>query len=665
MSHPRNHSRNRATSQPPKRSGRHLRKRQKSSSSAAGAALTGAPFSSGPPDFDRPLRQRGHRPQHRRPSVCRPYVTTGIAIVGASAVVGSSITPPAARVETTRLELTVAESSAPMPNPLLAAVVETSTRSSCEAVDARVDGWCAGAFPSLFTPVAGVLGTGLDIWDRTVGLGASVVAGTAITAGLIGVGLDTALAEALLTPLEVLVEGGVLPAQLATSIAAMVGGFTTGVNIGIAGVTTGIAWKAALDAALANTIAAAGADIINALIAGFPNMDFPAAIAAVIGGLAAMGETALTWLDATVTLGASVVAGIAMTAATSVVELNTALTGAFLECLEALAESGVLPASAATALAGLVGSVSSAANAGILGLGSAVAWTAALPAVLTHAIATTGVGLIDGIAGLFPNVPDYPVIDVAALHALLEASFPNFPLLPPLDFADLEAARFSSVLKTVFPNFPDVELPDLEFPELDLAALIALLHSAIPNSHFPDSNVADAPDRHPGALIAQVHNNNADFPDLDTSAQLSIPLKTDVSVSSEGDEPELTEDLNVVQESPNQAFAKGPKIEPPSGPKHVLPDEPDEAALVRNASSTPPKHALNDTSKHDLHGVPEPGLKGSNTQSSETRASESFQSPDSSPQGSAATSQSGSDKTSDRQTNGTSDRGSNRSDSSE
>ena len=138
--------------------------------------------------------------------------------------------------------------------------------------------------------------------EQDVGLGASVVAGTAITAGLIGVGLDTALAEAFLTPLEVLVEGGVLPAQVATAIAAIVDGFTTAANIGIAGVSTGIAWKAALDAALANAIAAAGADIINALVAGFPNMDFSAALAAVIGGLAAMGETVLTWWDATVTL---------------------------------------------------------------------------------------------------------------------------------------------------------------------------------------------------------------------------------------------------------------------------------------------------------------------------------------------------------------------------
>ena len=578
-------------------------------------------------------------------------MTTGIAIVGASAIVGTSTTPPLAGVESTRMELTVAESSAPMPNPLLAALVETSNSSSC-GVDARVDGWCPGAFPPLLPSVAGALGTGLDIWNRTVGLGASVVAGTAITAGLIGVGLDTALAEAFLTQLEVLVEAGLLPAQVATAIAAIVEGFTTAANIGIAGLSTGIAWKAALDAALANAIAAAGADIIDALVAGFPNMDFSAALAAVIGGLAAMGETVLLWWDATVTLGASVVVGMAITTATAAVALQTALTEALLETIEALAGSGLVSAPAGADLAALVGSVSSAANTGILGLGSAVAWKAALDAALAREIATTGVGLIDGIAGLFPNVPDYPVIDVAALRALLEASFPDFPLLPPLDFADLEPTRFSSVLETIFPNFPDGELPDLEFPDVDPAALLALLHSAIPNSHFPD-----VPDQDPEALNAPVHNNNADIPDLDPSAPLSIPLKTNVSVTAEDEDPGLSEDPNVVEEPPKQVLAEEPKAEPPSAPKHVLPGEPDEAALVRNASSTPPKHALNDSSTRDFDGAPEQDLKRSDTQSPETRASESFESPDSSPQGSAATTQ--------KQTNGASDRVSNESGNSE
>src|SRR3954464_2459773 len=181
MSHRKNQHGNRATSQPPKGGGRHRRLRHQSSDGAAGTALSRAPQS--------------RLGQHRRRSVHRPYMTTGVAIVGASAIVGSSIALPPADVETTRVQLTTAESTAPTPNPLLAARVETSKRSTCEAVDARDDGWCAGTFPSLFTAVAGGLGIGLDIWDTTVGLGAAVVAGSAITAGLIGVGLDTALAE--------------------------------------------------------------------------------------------------------------------------------------------------------------------------------------------------------------------------------------------------------------------------------------------------------------------------------------------------------------------------------------------------------------------------------------------------------------------------------------
>jgi hypothetical protein len=556
-------------------------------------------------------------------------MTTGVAIVGASAIVGSSIALPPADVETTRVQLTTAESTAPTPNPLLAARVETSKRSTCEAVDARDDGWCAGTFPSLFTAVAGGLGIGLDIWDTTVGLGAAVVAGSAITAGLIGVGLDTALAEAFLTPLGLLVEGGVVPAQAASAITAMVEGLTTAANIGIAGVSTGIAWKAALDAALANAIAPAGADIINALIADFPNMDFTAALAALIGGLAAMGETALTWFDATVTLGSSVVAGMAITMATSAAEFHTALTGAFLECLEALSRSGVLPAPTATALAAQVESAFSAANAGILGFGSAIAWAAALPVVLAHAITTAGVGLIDGIAAQFPGVPDYPVIDLAALRAQLKANFPYFPLLPPLDFADLNPARFLAMLDAVFPNFPGVEFPNTELPC---------------------------------------------FPDRDGLTRLSVLLKGKVSVSSEDEEAGSTDEMKVaegtltdfsthelpesvalpddvlleVPQSPKHVLAAEAKRELPSAAKHALPGEPDEAALVRTATSTPPKHGLEDSPKHELRGVPESDLKRSSSQSPETRSSESSQSSYSSKHG-----------TSHKESNGASDGGSN------
>jgi hypothetical protein len=284
--------------------------------------------------------------------------------------------------------------------------------------------------------------------------------GRVVVGGLIGVGLNTAVVDAFLTHIDALVASGVIPAPVATSIAATVGGISTAVGIGVAGVGTAIAWKAALDAALANAIAPAGVDIINALLADFPNIDFAAAVAALIGGLAAMGETALTWWDATITLGASTVAGIGITAATSVVGLTTALSGVLLESLQILTGSGLLPASAAAALAELVESVSSAANAHILGIGSAAAWTAALPAALAHAIATKGLDLVEGIAEHFPGVPDYPVIDLAALRMQLEENFPALRLLPPLDFADLKPAKFLALLEEVFPNFPGVELPD-------------------------------------------------------------------------------------------------------------------------------------------------------------------------------------------------------------
>ena len=560
--------------------------------------------------------------------------------MGASAIVGASMPSPPAVVETTRVELTTAESTAPTPNPLLAARLETNKGSSCEAVDARDDGWCGGAFPSLFTAVAGALGTGLHIWDATVGVGASVVAGTATMAGLIGVGLNTVLADGFLIPLGLLVEGGVLPAPPAAAIAAIVEGFTTAASIGIAGVGTGIAWKAGLDAALANAIAPAGADIINALIAGFPNMDFPAALAALIGGLAAMGETAITWWDATITLGASVVAGIAMTMATSAVDLHTALTRAFLDTIEALARSGVLPAPAATAFAAHVASSTSAVNAGILGLGSAIAWTAGLPAALAHSITTTGVGLIDGIAGQFPNVPDYPVFDVAALHAQLEANFPNFPLLPPLDFADLEPARFLALLEEVFPNFPGVEFPDLDFPGL------------------PDLELPCPPDLDDSSHLSvlskvSVPSENQDGAEGTFADWLTHELHEPVALPTEDVIPE-------VPQSTKRVFAEEPKNELPSAPKHALPGEPDEAALVRTASSTPPKHGLENSPKRELREAPEKDVKGSTTQSPGTRFSETSQSSNSSQRGTAATTQSGPDKTSQKQSNGASDGRSNR-----
>src|SRR5215208_8028821 len=102
MYHRRNQHRNRAASQPPKGTGRHRRLRHESTDGPAGAALARAPHS--------------HRGQHRRRSEHRPYVTTGVALMGASAIVGASMPSPPAVVETTRVELTTAESTAPTPN---------------------------------------------------------------------------------------------------------------------------------------------------------------------------------------------------------------------------------------------------------------------------------------------------------------------------------------------------------------------------------------------------------------------------------------------------------------------------------------------------------------------------------------------------------------------
>ena len=123
MSHRKIHSRHRATSQPPKGSGRHRRERTQSPRHAAGTVLTRAVDSPRLPGFDVRTCRPGPGGQHRRRSAHRSYVTTGVAIVGASAVVGTAIAPPAAENETSRVRLTYAES---VPNPLLAAIIETS-----------------------------------------------------------------------------------------------------------------------------------------------------------------------------------------------------------------------------------------------------------------------------------------------------------------------------------------------------------------------------------------------------------------------------------------------------------------------------------------------------------------------------------------------------------
>ena len=560
------------------------------------------------------------------------------------------------------MQLVAAESTAPTPNSLLAALVDTRGASESDAA------------PSPLTGLAAALGLGLALWDTTVSVGASVVAGAALAPGLIGVGLNTAVVDAFLTHIDALVASGVIPAPVATGIAATVGGISTAVGIGVAGVGTAIAWKAALDAALANAIAPAGIDIINALLADFPNIDFAAAVAALVGGLAAMGETALTWWDATITLGASTAAGIGITAATSVVGLHTALTGLLLESLQILTGSGLLPASAAAALAELVESVSSATNAHILGIGSAAAWTAALPAALAHAIATKGLDLVEGIAGHFPGVPDYPVIDLAALRMQLEENFPALRLLPPLDFADLKPAKFLALLEEVFPNFPGVELPEPGSEHIDLAALIALLHGVFPK--FPDPG--DTFEQDATARLALLQGGTPGIPD---SPDL------EVSGHTEDEEPGSAQETNVVETTPpmsstqvrdwvdspkdvlpelagsakpalpdppdadmpqplGQEFAEELKNELPSASKHARPDEPDERSLIANASSKPPRHAFENTRTHELAAASVPDRKRSNSQSPQSRSSNFSHESDSSQRGTAATSPEARDTTS-------------------
>jgi len=302
---------------------------------------------------------------------------------------------------------------------------------------------------------------------------------------------------------------------------------------------------------------------------------------------------------------------------------------------------------------------------------------------------------------------------LAALQAQLEENFPNFPLLPPLDFADLKPATFLALLEDVFPSFPGLELPGLESAHIDLAALVALLHSVIPDCNFPDHNLA--------ALIALLHGKIPDLdfadlrdldleafvpdsPDLDVFAQLSNLPRAKVSAFSE-DELGLSEETNIVEgtladsstqlresvdlskdvvpqmaqpgigelseladspepelpdsannhmpQPPEQELADEPETELPSAPKHALLGQPDEASLVKNASPIPPKHALKGPPTHDLDGMPGLDLQKPNTHSADTSPSEA------SHRKTATTSQNGLDRTTQKQTNDASESGSN------
>jgi hypothetical protein len=69
------------------------------------------------------------------------------------------------------VQLVTAESTAPTPNPLLAALVDTRGGSESDAA------------ASPLTGLAAALGLGLALWDTTVSVGASVVAGAALAPG--------------------------------------------------------------------------------------------------------------------------------------------------------------------------------------------------------------------------------------------------------------------------------------------------------------------------------------------------------------------------------------------------------------------------------------------------------------------------------------------------
>lgn len=134
-------------------------------------------------------------------------------------------------------------------------------------------------------------------WDAAVNVGADLVGGVALGMAAAGVGITTALTAALDAALMALTP--LIGVPLAETLAAMVGGITAVVDAGINGLGAAVAWKAELDAVLADAVAAGGVTLTNSVATavlgglgttpeGLPEVNLDASIVAVLNHVVAL-----------------------------------------------------------------------------------------------------------------------------------------------------------------------------------------------------------------------------------------------------------------------------------------------------------------------------------------------------------------------------------------
>lgn len=358
-----------------------------------------------------------HRRHRTRPAI---PLGAGIAVVGASALLSTATVAP----------------TAPAPTPLLAAATQPLVRADVSAsISAMLNGLTAG------------LDAALQGWDSAVNLGADLVADLALTPAAIGVDVNTQLGAALqavlagLGPMD-----GTLLAPLLAGLASGGADFTALLNTLIGGAGDAVAWKAMLDAVLADLVSAGGVATLNGLDglllsliggtpAGLPDVDVTAALTAVVDHVALGLDAALQGWDTTVNLGADIVSTIALTAGATGAAGAGAVASAVLAALTAL---GPLAAPALPAITVLVNGIASAIGGGMAQAGALVDWKAQLDAVLADALSTGGVAAVNGLAtGLLGAVGTEPVG------------------LPPVSNADVSAS-VNAVVNHVTVTLPEV-----------------------------------------------------------------------------------------------------------------------------------------------------------------------------------------------------------------
>lgn len=365
-----------------------------------------------PPAVTRPpgQPQRSRKYRRTRPSL-RPAVSGSIAIVATSAFVGALTTPTDTAIAFTAVQQTAVVTSDPTPTPLLAALVDCANATAGQCPDNLI----ATALGALVNFAAVGADGALLTWDNVVNLGADVVANIALAPAALGVALSTGANLAIQNLLGLLAPlAGPITTPLIDGIATVAGDASAFFNVVVGGLGDAVAWKAQLDAVLADLVATGGVALVNGLTTGLlgligvvpgglPDIDVTdaaGALGAVVNHVAVGLDSLLTGWDTAVNLGADIVATIGLTVSGIGTAVTGAVTSAVLNGIAALADiAGPLAAPVFTAITNVVTGVSGLVTTAFMIPGAALAWKAQLDAVLADLVADSGVALTNGLAG--------------------------------------------------------------------------------------------------------------------------------------------------------------------------------------------------------------------------------------------------------------------------